>query len=44
MAAPNYRHAKKQREAAQKKKRDEKSQRKAERKGDRPLDTGGKPS
>ena len=34
MAVPNYRHAKKQREAAQRKKKEEKSQRKAARKGD----------
>jgi hypothetical protein len=34
MAAPNYKHAKKQREAAQKKKNQQKEQKKAERKGE----------
>jgi hypothetical protein len=33
LATPNYKHQKKQREAAQRKKKDEKNLRKAERKG-----------
>jgi hypothetical protein len=33
LATPNYKHQKKQREAAQKRKQDEKERRKAERKG-----------